>query len=501
MLTYFNPLSWFRWFGEFIYSWVLSIPWRDAPKAIPAIILLVVLFAAGIAALAEGGWRNRLLNKQLNAAKIQEDYDTAELVVRRQLSGAPHDATIAYRLGTTMYDQGRKDEAVVLMKRLANRKQYPNAAIWLVEKHYKNMMLGDLSPEEQDEFGALLRLIVTHKTDLKYLKYEALYGDYLVARKKYREAIPILDKLSQYQPLRGFQAAAISRRLGNHSTANQFAKKSLETVQGILAEDPSNAGIAMTVAQNQLFLKEYENAFETLKRTLEAVKTKEEAARLNQAIADTLVAWVANIKDVSTDTKVQRVRIMKMLEFALKTAPTNPRVLTMVADQVLATLRDDDLEVTKRRELLIAGSAPGIQHFVEGTSALMNDKMDDAILHLTIASELMPKSNAILNNLAVALASREEPDLEKALKVSNQAIAMTPTITPHFYETRGQILYMDKQYLKAIPDLTRALKLKSLAPKAHQSLSECYKSLGKDDLAKHHAEAAEKITESLNRVQ
>ena len=107
----------------------------------------------------------------------------------------------------------------------------------------------------------------------------------------------------------------------------------------------------------------------------------------------------------------------------------------------------------------------------------------------------------IRDSLAVALASREEPDLEKALKVSNQAIAMTPTITPHFYETRGQILYMDKQYLKAIPDLTRAPKLKSLAPKAHQSLSECYKSLGKDDLAKHHAEAAEKITESLNRVK
>jgi len=46
MLKYFNPLLWMRWISQFVYAWCLAVPWRDAPKAIPAIILVVVFVAS-----------------------------------------------------------------------------------------------------------------------------------------------------------------------------------------------------------------------------------------------------------------------------------------------------------------------------------------------------------------------------------------------------------------------------------------------------------------------
>ena len=128
-----------------------------------------------------------------------------------------------------------------------------------------------------------------------------------------------------------------------------------------------------------------------------------------------------------------------------------------MADQVLATLGDDDEQVTKLRDALVDGSSPAISHFIQGTSALMADDLDKATMHLKIASELMPRSGAILNNLAVAISTRGEAGLNEALKLSETAIETTPNATPHFYETRGQILFRLERYLEAVPDLERAL--------------------------------------------
>lgn len=499
MLTYFNPLSWLRWFGEFAYSWLLSIPWRDAPKAIPAIILVVVLFAASMVAWTEGGWRNRLLNKQLNVALEQEDYETAELVLRRQLSASPTDSQIQYNLAKTMDLQLRTDDAISVMRQLAIHKQHAGAARWLLTKEYLDMKWGALSEEQRDEFGYLLQLI--NKKVPNDLGIKNLYADYLVAAEKFPQALPVLDALSAQNPMRGLQAAAISRRLGNFPTANQYANKTLAAVSKLAQEDPSNVVLALAVAQNQLFLERYQGAVETLQRSIDKVKKIEDLERLHQAIGDAIVAWVGHIKESSTDTASERIRIMKMLDYALKKAPSNPRVLTLVADQVLATLTDDNEEVARRRNALVTGAAPGINHFIKGTSALMQNDTKTAVMHLTLAADFLPRSGAILNNLAVAIATRPEANLDQALKMANQAIEMTPKATPHFYETRGQIQFMRKEYMKAIPDLTRALKLKSLAPKAHETLAKCYKELGQQELSDEHARAAKMIAEDLRRIK
>ena len=80
--------------------------------------------------------------------------------------------------------------------------------------------------------------------------------------------------------------------------------------------------------------------------------------------------------------------------------------------------------------------------------------------------------------------------MDQALKISNTAIKQTPAATPHFFETRGQILYRLERFQDAIPDLERALEVPALKPAAHKALAECYAKIGEAELARLHAEAA-----------
>tara|TARA_R110002049_G_scaffold72490_2_gene187209 strand:- start:242296 stop:243900 length:1605 start_codon:yes stop_codon:yes gene_type:complete len=492
MLQYFNPLAWGRWFGQFFYFWAVSVNWKEAPRTIPAIIVMMVLgVSAAIVYTGESDWRSRLLDQQFATAWTAEDYTTAELVIRRKMEGQREDSDLLFRLAMAREKQDNVEEAAELMRKLVATKEYEDAARWLLSEEYVGKKWSDLTIGQRKEFGELLALI--NRESPNDVGIQQLYADYLIASDRLDKAVPLLDSLARVQPMRGLQCAAILRKMGDMAAADRRAERTLERVSELSEEEPTNTVLALAVAQNQLFLHRYADAVKTLDRSIRLSKSKEDALRLNQAMGDSIVAWVTYIQEESSDSKTIQRRVLKMLQTALRYAPNNPRVLTLVADQVLATLGDDDDEVTQLRDALVDGSSPAIAHFIQGTSALMADDLDKATMHLKIASELMPRSGAILNNLAVAISMRGEAGLDQALKLSETAIETTPNATPHFYETRGQILTRMGRYLDAVPDLERALAVEALQEKAHESLAKCYKELGDEALSKRHAEAADKI--------
>ncbi|QEF99565.1 Tetratricopeptide repeat protein [Stieleria maiorica] len=492
-MHFLNPLAWFRWMGEFVRCWFLGIPWRDAPKAIPAIILSLVLFTTGFIAFSGGaGWRNRQLERQLRVALDREDFPTAEIVIRRQLEADPSNVQLIHRFALVREAQSFEEEAKVLMRRLLTRRHLP-AAKWLLENQIIGKKLNDFEPEELDEIGTVLELITESEND--NLGVKRMYAEYLVYRQRLSSAIPVLIELSQSEPMRGLQAAALARQLNEMDAAERYASTALERVEEMHKDDPTNSYYAMSIARNQIFLERHSDAIRTLKRSVDVAKTPDERRVLTQALGDAIIAYITYIEKSPTNTVQERLRVLRMLDAAVKIAPNNPRVVTMVADHVLSNLNESDAQITSVREALISGSPAGIAHFIKGTAALMKQDQPMAELHLEKAAEQMPRSGAILNNLAVALAMKDEPEYEKALQVSNAAIDNVPTATPHFFETRGQILFRMGRFRDAISDLERALTEPSLASKAHQMLADCYDKVGDQDLAQGHREAAEKLAE------
>lgn len=490
MIEYLNPLNWFRWLGQLIGGWFVSLPLRDLPKAILAVAFLALMVICTFAAQSEtSDWRGRLLDRQLKSSIDRDDFDTAELILNRKLAMAPDDSQLLFQLGVAKDSLDDREGATKLMRGLVTVKRHEPAARWMLQNSYLGKDWNQLSQSDKEEFGNLLRLIYTEAPNDIAIKN--LYADYLIADQNFTKAIPLLDDLARAQPMRGLQAAALSRRLGNTATADRLARRTLVDVEKLFSEDPSNSILALAVAQNQLFLKRYSEAVRTLEQGISRAKTEPEKLQLMQAMGDGIVVWVQSVQSSEAkDTESERLRVLTMLQVALRYAPNNPRVLTLVADQVLATMNDKDEQVATIRKALVAGTSPGIAHFIRGTAYLMNDDLERAAQSLELAATELPQSGAILNNLAVALSMRQDADYERALKISQQAISQTPEATPHFFETRGQILQRLGRYKEAIPDLERALSVPSLKKNAHLSLAKCYEELGDPDLAGMHLEAA-----------
>jgi tetratricopeptide (TPR) repeat protein len=491
MIQYLNPVSWLKWGGQFVSGWLMSFPVRDTPKCFPAVGLLLLLAVCTIAAFSQtSDWRGRLLDRQLAAAFAKDDFGTAELVLARQLEKKPNDTQVLFRLGMTKDALGEEEEAINLMQRLVSVKRDDSAARWLLDKKYlsKKKKL-DVADDDADEFGELLKLV--HKESPKDLRIKQLLVNYLMATQDYNKAIPLLDDLSRYQPMRGLQAAALSKQLGNTATSNRLAKRTLEKVQKLYEEEPTNPTLALAVAQSLLFLEQHSEAVQTLYTAIGRARKDEQKRTLSISMGDAIVAWVGFLENSGTTTSKDRVRVLKMLQVALRYAPNNPRVVSVIADQVLATMDEKSEEMAALRKSLVSGTSPGIAHFLRGTAALMKDRYEIAERELELAVKDLPKSGAILNNLAVVIALQDGGDLERALKISEMAIQQTPGASPHFYETRGQILFRMKKYEEAIPDLEHALIVDSLAKNAHKSLAVCYDEIGDTAIADMHRQGAE----------
>ena len=501
MLKYFNPLAWMGWCGQFFAAWLSALPWRDTPKALPAIILMVTLSVAGAVAWTDrSNWRSELLDRQFRTALDEEDHEIAELVIKRQLAARPDDPRFLYDLAMIMSAQGMEEEAAELMWELVRVKKHEHAARWLLAELFIGKQWQSLSAKQRDDFGSLLKLLNRESPD--DLQVQQLYADYLIATERLALAVPLLERLAPVQPMRGLQAAAISRSLGNDGAANRMATRTLDAVTKLSQEDPTNAMLALAVAQNQLFLQRFPEAVQTLDLARQRAQDPQSANKLKQALGDTMVAWISFVKQSGDQTSAQRLRILQMLQIALDYAPNNPRVLTMVADQVLAAADNEEREVAALREALVEGSSPGIAHFIRGTAALIEEDTEAAMMHLEAAAELLPKSGPILNNLAVAMTSGTDEHLEQALQISEAAIQYAPAVTPpHFYETRGQIRFRLERFREAIPDLERAVSHPDLADAAHQSLAICYAKTGNPELSRLHREAIEKTTDDLEPAE
>jgi len=98
--------------------------------------------------------------------------------------------------------------------------------------------------------------------------------------------------------------------------------------------------------------------------------------------------------------------------------------------------------------------------------------------------------------LAVALATTEKADLERALALVDGALKQVPN-QPYFHETRAQILLKQERYSDAAVCFEAALPAEALREQVHQGLSDCYVALGQTELAADH----QKITDQMKAAR
>jgi tetratricopeptide (TPR) repeat protein len=374
------------------------------------------------------------------------------------------------------------EAAIADLTRLALDDSVGEAAVWLLEKEFSPIDWERWDEKKRDRFGKLLEVAAKEFPDNPMVS--TVYADYLLIKGERDRAILEIAKLVAFQPARALQGAMLLRQAGRESQAETMIRQGAETLKKRGDEEPENAEVALVRAQFAVFLKRYQDAIELLARTAKLSDDQ----RLRTGMAEVFVLWSRDQEGVTNSTE-RFARQLTLLNRATQIAPNHPLVLTDLMSVVLQCSDDKNPKVAELREVLVQGVAPEMAHFIRGTSAMMNDDIETATLHLELAAETLEMVPAVLNNLAVAIASRDDSQLERALMLANKAIDKTPN-QPYFYETRAQIFLKLKRFQESIVDFERAMTAQALRPQVHRGLSVAYGAMGQKELADRHNDLA-----------
>ena len=127
--------------------------------------------------------------------------------------------------------------------------------------------------------------------------------------------------------------------------------------------------------------------------------------------------------------------------------------------------------------------------FVLGNIATLHSEFAVAARHYERALELNPERVELINNLAWSLGHTDPPQLERALKLSREALerdSSNPEYVKEFYVTHGLLLIKAGRYAEGITNLERTLPDVVDRPHVHEGLATAYEALGYTEIAEAH---------------
>ncbi|MEZ6138411.1 MAG: tetratricopeptide repeat protein [Pirellulaceae bacterium] len=483
--TLSNPLWWFAWLFSFIWRWFLSRPFLPMVLAAPAVIFvagLITMSTAG-AGISRGGQSipyRRLLASSLAAGQFDRARLAAEALARLN----PNSVDNAISQAMVEEQAGDIDSARALMTDLAVSNKSAVAALWLANS------IGDIddfkgwNDAQRKEYFRWLTL--ASQNDPTNPLPRRLLGDLLRFigdyRGAYAQLLPIADSDSEAAYIVTF----LEKQLGLMEQARSRAESLQRIYADRLSANPQDFD-ARTQYVAMLFLMERESeALSVLQEGLAVATEPEQVRTLKSGMAEAMVLQAQQIaqKDSSPRGLIQS---LERLRQAMAIDATNPALLEAVVQACLKAAESKDDELTVLREAIVQGVAPDTAHFILGTIALNSGNTEEAMQHLEIAVKNNPNLPGLLNNLAYAIASEEDADLERALRLSEAAVTTLPNHT-YLRETRGQIYFRLKRYPEAIADLEFALASPELRPRIRESLAIAYEEMGQTEIAKRQRE-------------
>ncbi len=492
-MKWLNPILWLRAFSHFVWCWVVTLPFAKLGAATPAILALaIVVIVVALTFTSDPQWRRGLVMEEIRAAKRVGSNGDVTLLTRRLLMDTPNDLGLRFDSAVAEVEADKQVQAKEMISKLALQNHYGRAALWLLEKEFSPIQWDKWDDKKRIDFGNLLEIAAADQPDNKTVA--SIYADYLLLTGAQEKALSEISKLVSVQPARALQGAMILRQSGRESQAATMAKDGLAMLAKQGAEEPENVNLALIRAQFSLFLKQYENAINILNQTAKLSDDQ----RLRSGTAESLVLWSRDQSAIANSTE-RFARQLTLLSKAVEIAPNHPLVINDLMTVALQCAEEKDNKIAELRDLLVQGVAPELTHFIRGTAAMMRDDIDEATLHLELAAKGLPAVPAVLNNLAVAVGTRDgSADLERAIKLVDAALKQVPN-QPYFHETKAQILLKQNLYRDAVLSFERALPAEALREQVHRGLSQSYTALNQTDLAEQHQRLADSIHASKQK--
>lgn len=495
--TIFHFLLWPLFFlGGFFSEWWSTRNWRWFFVSMPALVVGGAVAVGVVRAQwsSDAGLAASYATRAQKAFKA-EDYQRAEMMYRKAIKYRPQDASLKFAQAFVLDKMDRTEDAFVLMQSVAPigeagpGKRYADAHLWIA----RSLLVGHVKID-----GDPLRLAVAHLKQIvavspDHIEAHRLLADLAISERNGDAAIEHISHIVDEYPETRIIYARLLDGANRKADAKTEAARAFDYyTQHIPArlsskENPPKAADWLNWASSAMILDRFNDAIRILK---DATRLCEEKKIIRQGLAGVLVRWTQRLDELEDPNIRQQ---LELLGEAIKIAPDNPAVLERVA---LLVGRDEGADAIAEELLhdsLVSGTAPAMVHFLLGTrAASTNADPKVAQSYLEQALKLNPNTPVVLNNLAWVLATRKEPDLDRALKLADQAVKLQP-YQPNFRDTRGQIHVQMGNWSDGIADLEEALRKLKDKPPIHGALATAYEKIGNAELAALHRKKVEEL--------
>ncbi len=453
---------------------------------------LLVVIAWGYLLVASSLNDPRQLEQQYSEAArtayMAGNFDIARLYTERVARSRPNDHELMFRLASIYATQGEAGRSEAIMNRLApaDRSVYAPAHLARAQQ-----LLGRAIDEaDLAKFqSAQTQLLQAAAADPKNPNVRAALGAAYFRLGWWREAEENLRLAVGSMPDLYLMFAKVSAFQGNRDQAALYGRRAESHYRRLLAENPLDHRIRMTLADALAFLEQFEQAIIVLQQGV----LLQEVPEMHEALAKIYLLWAETVGDETTAT---RRRQLQLLEEGLQ---HNPQELGFF-QQILRLLNREGETSEKMRTFLANNLARGearlLSHLALGTHEAERGRIEQAVLHLQQAHELNPQLYAVANNLAWVFSEAKPPQIDRALALINTALEIHPDM-PEMLDTRGNILVKKGDYRAALRDLEAALPSLRGNRRTHEALAECYRNLGSAELAEQHAAIARRLATDL----
>lgn len=186
----------------------------------------------------------------------------------------------------------------------------------------------------------------------------------------------------------------------------------------------------------------------------------------------------------------------RLLAEAVDLDPLNPQAYGQFLAVYQAAKSDEQrTQLRERLERQVAkGDSIAFAHFSLGSIYWLDGDAKNSLWHTEKALEINPDLLDVANNVAWLVSQQENGDLDRALKLIDVAIEKKP-YQHEYRDTKGMILMKMERWDEALTQLEGILpsSVGDARRDLHTRLSTIYQALGKESLAKMHAEEAEAL--------
>jgi tetratricopeptide (TPR) repeat protein len=334
----------------------------------------------------------------------------------------------------------------------------------------------------------LMRVLITDKDD--YFSHSQLASLY-VQQARFDRAEKHLLVAVKIDKRALSDLAKLYSRLQQPEKANAYAQEAIKHFQGLVDADPDNLDNRFILADQYVVLKQFQDAINLLET---GVKLNRDP-RINKKVAQILLEAM---QDIPNDEFEKR---LTLFDQAIAIDPENQEAFRFILYYLTQSNPMAQMAQDRIDRALAVSNSPTL-HVLLSDFYLKEGKPELARKHLEAVLRAEPKFLAALNNLANVYAMIKPPDYDRALEYINSCLRYSQEqklgddSLAFFYDTRGQIYTLRRQWREAAADLEKAIAYGLQANlSSHTSLLRCYQELNKRDLADEEIRIIAKLRE------